>query len=138
MASGSTSQAITRARAQQAGGRGENAGAGADVEHGDARLDQFLQRFEAQARGFVNASAEGEARVHGNAETAGRGGIVAPLRNQKEAAADFHRLQHVARLLHPIAILLFARAGAGVARQQRGAIGAGLRRTRARASRSAR
>jgi len=62
----------------------------------------------------VDASAEGLPGVDGDAEPAGRSGIVAPFRDQEEPRAHFHGLEHGARRFHPIALLFSAEGGAGV------------------------
>ena len=43
---------------------GQNAGAGADIQHTFAAFYHAVQRFQAQAGGFVGAGAKGHAGVH--------------------------------------------------------------------------
>ena len=43
---------------------GQNAGTGADIQHTLAALYHAVQRFQAQAGGFVGAGAKGHAGVH--------------------------------------------------------------------------
>ncbi len=54
----------------------------------------------------MHAGAEGHSRIHHDAESSGRRGIVAPFRHEEKASAHLHRLQQITRGLHPIAILL--------------------------------
>ena len=57
---------------------------------------EFLQSFQAQARGFVYARAEGHPRIHHDAETARGRGVVAPFRREEKALAHGHGLQQIA------------------------------------------
>jgi hypothetical protein len=54
----------------------------------------------------MHAGAERHPRIHHDAEAAGRGGVIAPLRDQEKTRPHLHGLEQVTRGLHPVAILL--------------------------------
>ena len=60
------------------GGKGEDAGAAAEVEDGIARLHAVLQRFHAHARSRVLAGAERHAGVEADDDLAGQGFVFTP------------------------------------------------------------
>ncbi len=67
----------------------------------------------------MNAGSERHSGIHHNPEASLGRRIVAPLRRQKEPASYFHRLQQIARRLHPVALFLFALPRAREEFQQR-------------------
>ena len=71
----------------------------------------------------MDAGAEGHAGVDDDAEAASGGGVVAPLWDKEEAAANVHGLKQIAGRLHPIALFFLSVAGAGKEIEKRGAIG---------------
>ena len=85
------------------GGDGEDAGAGADIEHlGRApALEQAIERDEAAARGGVMGGAEGKAGVDLKRE-APRGHLAPVVTAMHQEAAGAHRPPQAFRLRHPI------------------------------------
>ncbi len=71
-----------------AGGSTENSGAGSDVENGLAGEENLFEQFETELGGLMLPSAEDVGSDHGEAEAAGRGGIVAIWRTEEKALAD--------------------------------------------------
>jgi hypothetical protein len=111
------------ARAKEAGGARQDSLPRADIEHAHAGLQVVFHRLDAQPRGLMDTGAECHPRVHHDAEAVLGRRVVAPLGHKEESTPHLHRLQHVARLGHPVALILDALARAGVHSQQRTPVG---------------
>src|SRR4249919_3632565 len=84
-------------------GDGEDAGAGADIEHAARApaLQKAIERDEASARGGVMGGAEGKPRVDLKGE-APRGHLAPVMTAMHQEAAGTHRPPQAFRLGHPI------------------------------------
>ena len=110
-------------RPEQSRGCPQDSRPSTDVKHVHTRLQKIFQRLNAKASGFMNARAKCHTRIDRDSEAAGGRRIVTPFGNQKKASPYFHRLQEIARGLHPIAIFLNANRGARIPREQRRTVG---------------
>ena len=73
---------------QCAGCGAEDSGAGPNVEDGLAGTEDLFEKFEAELRGLMFATAKDVGSDHGKAESAGRGGIVAIGWAEEKTLAD--------------------------------------------------
>ncbi len=77
-----------RGGAQCPGGGAEDSGAGPNVENGLAGAEDLFKEFEAQLCGLMFTTTKNVGSDHGEAEPAGRGGIVAIGRAKEKTLAN--------------------------------------------------